>query len=266
MINNQDNNAININVDEYHFDIDDIKNGVGNHCIKCDKKFTSIHSLAMCRSCIRNYTINQTTVLKDYGLNKDDLEDIDYYPCANVFRSYTNYYILKEIRLIAILIRFDLYDEIDDIDLETYTKCVGTILQETREREEQRKQRKIKIWEEKTRKKKMAYDKRKNALEIALAAKNLVIRNDSYYCEKYLKGEEFDLEDVVNMMEIMNFFATKTLYFVLCDEYSEEKHKEYGTHFLAEDDKDEIKRSALKKYLKKNSADDVPEIVMKWYS
>ena len=322
MTTNQATNP-DVNVDEYYFDVDDIKNPIDDNCLNCDKKFTNEHSVAFCRSCLQDFTINQTTAIKDYNLKKNDLDDIDCYSYKNRFGTYTNYYILKEIRLIAINARFDLaYPNIDQ-----YTKCITVILDESQERDKKRKERGLKMMATRARNAKLkidqqneAYEHRVNILKnalgeknltvdtdcvacneylegectdltyvvkemqdfsdrtskliAALSEKNLVIRHDSYCCRKYLMGENFSLGEVVEIMEIMNFFATKTSYFNFCENHIQQKYtnaKDCGYWdgekiFLNERDKDIIKSLALKTYLEKNSADDVPRCVLQLYS
>lgn len=117
------------------------------------------------------------------------------------------------------------------------------------------------------------YSKRKSKLESALGKKNLVIRDDSYYCNQYLRGEEFTLEEVVDAMQIMNFFANKTDYFILCKNYLQKQYsdaKEYRYWdgqkiILCEEEKEEIKKEALKKYLHNHTSNKVPNIVIKKY-
>ena len=117
------------------------------------------------------------------------------------------------------------------------------------------------------------YSRRKSKLESALAKKNLAIRDDSYYCRKYLAGKKFTLEEVVDSMEIMDFFANKTDYFRLCKQALQTQYndaKEYGYWDgqridLCEEEKEKIKKQALGKYLEDNSAKGVPKVVLNRY-
>ncbi|AYV84936.1 MAG: hypothetical protein Satyrvirus1_22 [Satyrvirus sp.] len=117
------------------------------------------------------------------------------------------------------------------------------------------------------------YITRKNKLSKALKKKGLKIRDDSYYCKRYLKYKEFPLDEVVNMMEIMHFFATKTDYFALTKKYLQNQYddaKNYGYWdgqkiILCENEKEKIKLEALKNYIKKNSTKSVPKCVIDKY-
>ena len=117
------------------------------------------------------------------------------------------------------------------------------------------------------------YSKRKSRLKRELAKKDLVIRHDSYYCQQYLKGKQFTVGEVVEMMEMMDFFVRKTEYFKLTKEYLQSQYddaKEYGYWdgeriTLCEEEKDEVKVRALKKYLEKNTIGNVPQSVLDRY-
>jgi len=313
-----------VNVDEYQYDIEEIKNPIDNHCLKCRKKFTNCHDLAICKACMYNLVINKTAAMKIYNLKNNDLENIDCYQYRNTYGSYTNLYLIKEIRLAAIIKRFGLISP----SLNEYTNCVQTLLEEASEKEKKSKINGLKMIEARERNKELkikkiqleynerksklekalgkkniildkdcdacheylnnigsinleqvvelakAYHKRKSKLEAELAKKNLVIRDDSYYCRKYLKGKKFNLQEVVEMMEIMDFFSSKTDYFNLTKSCLQEQYdeaKEYGYWdgqkiMLCEDEKDKIKTQALKKYLKKHSDKNVPSSVLNRYN
>lgn len=313
-----------VNIDEYQFDLEEMKNPTDNHCLKCHKKFTSCYGLAICRLCMRSLTINKTEAMKIYNLKNNDLENIDCYQYKNGFGGYTHYYFTKEIRLKAIELRFDLINPC----IGDYTDCIEAILEETNERQKKSKERGLKMIDARERNKelkikkellaygerksrlKKALDKKnlvidedcdacreylngnctnlklvikqtknyltkKSKLESELAKKNLVIRNDSYYCQQYLKGYQFTVKEVVEMMVIMDFFANKTDYFRLIraciqGQYDDAKDHGYwdGERIeLCEEEKDEIKILALKKYLeKKHSSKDVPRCVLERYN
>jgi hypothetical protein len=309
-------------VSEYQFDVFEIKNPTDNHCLKCQKKFTNSHGLAICRSCMSELTINKTTAMKTYGLKNDELEHIEHYENKNGYRGYTHLYLTKEIRLVAIMKRFGLANP----SLNEYTNCVQTLLVEAKERKQKSVERgqkmketrkrniELKIQNEKLahdkRKSKLkkalskkkiildktcdacgeylrgdrtdlecvvelasCYHKRKTKLETALAKKNLDIRDDSYYCKKYLSGEKFTLKEVVDMMEIMDFFVNKTDYFKLTQSHLQSQYddaKAYGYWdgdriTLCEDEKESIKKLALKKYLEKHSKKNIPQSVLDRY-
>ena len=320
--NDADDEIILANIDEYQFDLEEIKNPTDNHCLKCQKKFTNCHGLAICRLCMRDLTINKTTAMKTYNLKNNDLENIDCYQYKNGFHGYTNFYLTKEIRSIAIVIRFGLVNP----SLNQYNNCVQTLLEEASERGKKSKERGLKMIEARERnkelkikKEQLAYDKRKSKLKKALAVKNLtidkdcdacceylngnctnlesvvdltkdyskrktkleselakknlVIRNDSYYCRQYLSGEEFTLSETVEMMVTMDFFANKTDYFSLTKTYLQKQYDE-AKEFrcwdgdkitLCEEEKDEIKVLALKKYLLNHTTKNVPQCVLKRY-
>ena len=318
-----DDEIILASVDEYQFDLDEIKNPTDNHCLKCHKKFTNCHGLAVCRSCMQDLTINKTTAMKTYNLKNNDLENIDCYQYKNGFHGYTNFYLTKEIRLMAIVIRFGLVNP----SLNQYSNCVQTLLEEAIERDKKSQERGLKMIEARERNKELKlkkeqleyderksklkkalaiknliidtdckachdylignnsnlkctvnqtkdYSKRKSKLKAELAKKNLVIRDDSYYCRKYLAGKKFTLQETVEMMEIMDFFANKTDYFSLtkaCVQKQYDNAKEFrywnGEKItLCEEEKDEIKVLALKKYLLNHTTKNVPQSVLERYN
>ena len=329
-INNEEEESIEdimddppLHIDEYKFDVDALKNPTDNHCLKCKKKFTSCFNLAICRACMRSLTINKTAAMKIYNLKQVDLEDLDCYPFKNCYGSYTVLYFLKEIRLIAIIQRFSIYNP----TLQVYADCIETILEEANDKEKIKKERGLKLIEARKKnqeikienerisydqrkeilkkalkdkgitldttcdacnnylegvnrnlksvvKQAKIYSERKNKLETELAKKNLKIRNDSYYCQEYLKGNQFTLQQVVDMMESMDFFMKKTAYVNLLNTYRQKQYddaKEYGYWDgerieLDEDDKNKVKKEALKKYLTKNDKKSVPACVLNRYS
>jgi hypothetical protein len=67
---------------------------------------------------------------------------------------------------------------------------------------------------------------RKENLERELKKNNLVLRNDSDICKKYIKFNEGNLEDVVNMMIEMNHLYTKTKYPKIYKKMLDEEYKE----------------------------------------
>lgn len=145
-----------IDASEYQFDIEDIKTPISNHCLRCNKKFTSCINLAICKACESALTINKTRVINIYNLEEAALENIDYYQRKNIFCGITNLYLLKEIRLLAIKMRFNLINP----SFNTYTNCVETLLSESKERNEERaktKERNKQLREEKKQKAKRAH-------------------------------------------------------------------------------------------------------------
>lgn len=303
---------------EFEFDIDELKNQENKFCLKCNKKYSMMHNLGVCKSCLYDLGITKTNAKKTYNLTEKDLNNVDYYSYKNYYHGYTYIYFLKEIRLLAIKKRFD----IENPTIDLYVNCINTILDETTVREKESRVRSQKIKETKERKaeekrlerearkkylkKKLkkknlelrpdsgicnsyldgedvdikkiydyesGYQHRERKLKRALAERGLEIRNDSYYCQKYLEKEKFTLEEVVEMMEIMNFFISKTNYFAITKKYLDNEYKdakEYGYWDgqrinLSEHQKENAKQEAFAKYISNHSLSEIPTSVLNKY-
>ena len=115
------------------------------------------------------------------------------------------------------------------------------------------------------------YIKRYEKLKAALDEHNLIIRSDSYYCNSYLEHDEFTLKEVVDQMVTMDFYINKTTYEQILRNIYKHKRNNRGWRrddyheLITEDDKEDAKTTALKKYLKKHSKKSVPEIVLNKY-
>lgn len=337
-----DNDIEVVDIDEYEYDIDALKNPINNLCLKCSNKFSSVDKLAVCWQCFREMSCMKTDAKKLYKLTDNDLEELDYYSRKNSYGGYTCNYFLKEIRLKAIDKRFGILEP----SIDTYRNCINIIMEEAQERKIKTKERgekmketrlanikkkqailekeindRRKILDKALKKKKIVYDynikyynryvygskhddkydkynesesesepesetdlnkiveliaayvKRKEKLEAALQNKQLSIRDDSYYCNQYLEGKQFTLEEVVDMMEIMNFFVNKTNYFQLLKQYTQQRYdneKEYGDWDgqrieISESEKEKVKIDAFKAYAKKNPTESLPKSVKDKY-
>ena len=136
-------------IEEFDFDIDQLKNPENNICLKCTKKFQSIHNLAVCKKCLYTLTITKTNAKKLYNLTDGELENFDYYSYKNAYGGQTYSYFLKEIRLYAIEKRFG--NSNPSIDL--YRNCVNILLVEAKDRKTKSRERGQKMIEARERNK-----------------------------------------------------------------------------------------------------------------
>jgi len=90
---------------------------------------------------------------------------------------------------------------------------------------------------------------RKQQLEEALANIGLEFRDDSELCKKYISGEETRLNFVVDTMNEMEFYFTKTMYRNI---YKREKYEAKRLDKNWNDDKEEIIRNRAKEKAYKN--------------
>jgi len=249
-----------LDISEFELDLADLKNPEDNICLKCQKKFTNKHKIAVCKSCLYEIGIIKTNAKKIYGLKDADLADIDYYPYKNGYaRGETHLYFLKEIRLKAIEKRFNIINPTIDV----YANSVMMLLEEAKNRSIESKQRGEKIKATKERKRK----ERRKQLKDALAKKNLQIRDDSYYCQQFLDGHQFTLAEVVDMMEQMDFFATRTKYFSLLKKgrNQDREDRQYYCYeerrMMDEYNKEYAKQEAMDMYVREHGIAGIPKSI-----
>lgn len=266
------------NVEEYYYDLEEIKNKSSPNCIKCDRKCTSVHQLAVCRSCLKDLAITKTIAMKTYNFKKQELDDIDHYSYKNTHGGYTHLYLLKEIRLLAIRKRFNKINP----NINTYMNCLNILQKENLERKKISRDKTKKMLETRKKNRKLKEKQielerkiRRKELTSKLAKKGLELRNDSVCCNKYINGDdELSLNEVVDIMITMNFFATKTDYFKLIkqrrQEYAQNNRDAYDygceRQYIDESDKEECKIKAFEKYIKsKKPINKIPAIVYENY-
>jgi hypothetical protein len=106
-------------------------------------------------------------------------------------------------------------------------------------------------------------NERKKELIKRLEERNLVLRNDSTYCSEYIYENKRNINEVLNMVEEMNFFYTKTGYpQILRNIYRE--NRDYYIDF-SESTKNSFsataKKIALKEFKKQGNIKDIPSFL-----
>lgn len=235
-----------IDGDEFKYSVAELTSASTGNCIKCGEEFHS-NKNAVCRDCLKTLTIVKTEAKKIYKLRDEDLVDIPGFQYYNQYNILVNIYYLKEVRLKAIEKKF----KITKPSLGQYIHCINALVTESLTAS---KERSTKI----ATNKKIHANIRRDKLTEALQKHGLEIRSDSYYCNQYLEGKEFTLQQVVDMMITMDFFVNHTKYNEIISKKIEEYERnndasdcEYHERmYLDEDDKDDAKRKALRIYLK----------------
>lgn len=110
-------------------------------------------------------------------------------------------------------------------------------------------------------------------LETKLKSKGLELRSDSVLCSRYLEGsDEYTSDEIVNIMEQMNWFFTCTNYSVYCREYDQNKRNSrynnyYNDHYYSDSDSDsdyEYKQKQKENYNKIKSEFVKKQCIKEW--
>lgn len=269
-------------------------------------------------------TITKTNAKKTYRLNDDDLADMYHYTYRTAHGSRGCIYLLKQVRLRfiektqnisnpsqqvyqqivsehldsisrrknrrqeslkakmeqrarlmtrleAYMLRHDLVLKHDSSVVESYLKGKCE-MQDVIDRAE--------VWTKNAKRR----DRRTSRLQRALQARGLELREDSFYCRRYINDgldddseceseadddRHFSLQEVVDMMEIMQFFANQTDYFAILRQmvqrrYDNQKELGYwnGERIEASEKmKNRAKIQALKQFQRRKDAEPIPDIV-----
>ncbi|BCS82801.1 hypothetical protein QLL95_gp0312 [Cotonvirus japonicus] len=256
---------------EYDYDWEDLKiKDDEKLCIFCEAKLKYSRGLCVCVTCRKDLTITKTTVLKEYMLKSEHLEDLHCIQYKNEY-GYTHLYLLKEIRETAIFVHYKIICT-TKMDYMTYTQM---LIDKRSNKNELNKINREKL---KTRKYYERQNRRK-ILEKKLNKYKLKIREDSEYCNKYINENKYTVGEVVDMMVIMDFLYKRTdypqrirklyEYNKKCNQETINDRKEYGITYdsddilrITEHDKQKLKKKAIQKYIKLHGKNKIPDQIL----
>ena len=247
-------------VPEYDYDPADLFE-FSKKCIICDKtKYTKVTS--MCKSCSIDMIISKTGAKNKYSLKEDDLEDMISYDIKTQW-GYGTMYFLLDVRTRAIQKKYDRYPS----SKEEYVYYLNLFENDKNRKSIKRKtdmeQRKI---------------ERRQLLADMLAKHDLIIRDDSYMCQKYISGSIKDPKIVVEEMVLMDFLHRECHYALECRHALDKLHasirleREDGEIYdredvanMIEEEKSALKIKLLKKYVEKHGLKSIPRILRRKY-
>lgn len=258
------------NYDEYDYDWEDLRLKDKSKCLFCDGSPNRSNGVSVCFECGKLIFISQTIALKEYGLKREHVQELDRIEYSNRAYGCTYLYLLKDIRMKAI----EIHHQIINPSKSVYASMIEGILNERTAKSNNRQVR-AEILQQKREQEKSV---RKKKLKKALEKYGLKIRADSYYCNEYIDHGKINLKEVADMMVSMDFLYNHTVYEQLHnelynkmksynDEYvqdCQEMHERYDVHMfmrITEEDRDELKKEAIRRYVLKHGIMNLPEPV-----